>query len=192
MDELLPALRWAFGIDVDPKSYNLLQISLRALLVYIGGLTILRVGEHRFLGKEAAFDIILGFVVGSMLSRAINGSSPLLLSIFGVALLVTIHWLLATIAIRSDRFSHLVKGSPHLLVRGGEVDWRRMRRLRLGRHDLEEASRLKARLRDLGDVEEARFERNGEISVVPKKRGEPKVVEVEVAAGVQRVRIEIG
>lgn len=45
--------------------------------------------------------------------------------------------------------------------------------------------------REGGQVQEARFERNGDISVLEKKGKEPKVVEVAVREGVQVVRIEI-
>jgi uncharacterized membrane protein YcaP (DUF421 family) len=40
-------------------------------------------------------------------------------------------------------------------------------------------------------VQEARFERNGKISVIAKKES-PRVVEVSVEPGVQTIRIEIG
>jgi uncharacterized membrane protein YcaP (DUF421 family) len=65
-----------------------------------------------------------------------------------------------------------------------------MRRQRLSEGDLDEALRLNGRVEDRRKVKEARFERNGRVSVV--QRAEPKVVEVRVEDGVQTVRIEIG
>jgi uncharacterized membrane protein YcaP (DUF421 family) len=44
---------------------------------------------------------------------------------------------------------------------------------------------------DWSGVKEARLERSGKVSVVKADRP-PKVVEVDVTNGVQRVRIEIG
>jgi len=186
-----PALQQAFGLGLDPKDYTLLQISLRALVVYIGGLLILRLGKNRFLGKETAFDIIVGFVLGSVLSRAINGNSPLFLSLAAAALFVALHRVSAYLSFRSHRFGRLFKGKPGLLIRDGRMVDEALAEHRLTRHDIEEALRIKGHLDDPAKVREAWFERNGEISVLPRS-GEPKVVEVRVHEGVQTVRIEIG
>jgi uncharacterized membrane protein YcaP (DUF421 family) len=55
-----------------------LQVSLRALIMFIAALIIVRLGSKRFLARKTAFDFILAFMLGSMLSRAINGSAELL------------------------------------------------------------------------------------------------------------------
>lgn len=190
MDSLREWLSWALGIGMDPKTFNTLQVSLRAIVIYLGGLAILRIGENRFLGKFTAFDIILGFVLGGILSRAINGSGSLFPTLIATILLVSLHFLLAKTAFHSRRFGQAVKGMPEVLVRDGEVVWEGMRRKSLSERDLEEALRLKASLESCEQVKEARFERNGDISVI-KKDAQPKVVEISVRDGVQTVRIEI-
>jgi uncharacterized membrane protein YcaP (DUF421 family) len=183
MDNLL-------GIGLDPKTFSTLQVSLRAIVIYLGGLAILRIGENRFLGKFTAFDIILGFVLGGILSRAINGSGPLFPTLVATTLLVSLHYILAKTAFHSHRFGEAVKGRSELLVKDGEIVWEGMRAKSLSERDLEEALRLKASLADCEQVAEARFERNGDISVI-KKKSEPRVVEISVRDGVQTVRIEI-
>jgi uncharacterized membrane protein YcaP (DUF421 family) len=194
MDQLWAGARYAFGIGTSPASYNALQVCLRATVVYLGGLLILRVGENRFLGKFTAFDLILGFVLGSVLSRAINGSSPLAPTLIGSALLVGLHFALARTSFHWPLFGKMVKGEPELLARDGEILWDGMHHKSLSQEDLEEALRLHAHEDDLGKIREARFERNGAISILlraPRKE-EPRVVEVSVREGVQTVRIEIG
>lgn len=190
MDNLWEGLGWALGIGMDPKNFGILQVSLRAFVIYLGGLVILRMGENRFLGKFTAFDIILGFILGGILSRAINGSGPLFATLVSTALLVGLHFFLAKTAFHSHRFGEAVKGTAELLVKDGEVVWEGMRRKSLSERDLEEALRLKASLENCDQVKEARFERNGDISVI-KMKAEPKVVEISVRDGVQTVRIEI-
>ena len=69
MDDLL-------GLKLQPHELGYGQIILRALIVFIGSLIIVRLGAKRFLGRKTIFDFILAFILGSMLSRAINGSSP--------------------------------------------------------------------------------------------------------------------
>ncbi|HEX2223467.1 MAG TPA: YetF domain-containing protein [Thermoanaerobaculia bacterium] len=185
-------IRQAFGIGEDPRTLDLLQLSLRAVAVYLAGWFILRVGGNRFLGRETAFDIVLAFVLGSTLSRAINGSGPLHWTILGCAVLVALHHLLAWATFRSHRLGLFFKGSPEPLIRDGRVLPDSLRKHRLSQGDLEEALRLHASVKDLGQIEEARYERNGDISFVKKSKREPKVVEIQVENGVQTVRIEIG
>lgn len=191
MDQLWHGLQWLFGAGQEAKDVDALQVCFRAVLVYFFGWAILRIGGNRFLGQETAFDIVLGFVLGSVLSRAINGSSTLLLALVASVLLVGVHHLLAWATFKSQRLSRLFSGRPATLIRDGEVLPEAMRRHQYSDEDMDETLRLNGRIADLRKVKEARFERNGKISVV-KKESEPRIVEVRVEAGVQTVRIEIG
>jgi uncharacterized membrane protein YcaP (DUF421 family) len=189
-DGVVPAIRNLLGIDVPATEMDVGQVVARALLIYLAGLLILRVGQHRFLGKNTAFDIVLGFILGSMLSRAVNGSAALGPTVLACAALVALHWLFAFGAFRWHRLGALVKGGARQLVRGGEIDWNAMRRAQISRRDLEEAMRSDARVDDLSQIDSAYFERSGRISFIPKGR-EPRVIEIDVADGVQTVRVVV-
>lgn len=54
-----------------------------------------------------------------------------------------------------------------------------------------EEVRSNGKLDNFEEVKEAYFERNGKISVIPKKKKEVKVLEVKVEKGVEVVRIEV-
>ncbi|MDP9119787.1 MAG: DUF421 domain-containing protein [Acidobacteriota bacterium] len=190
MQELSHTLEWLLGSTSPGRPLGLLPICLRAVIIYIGGLALLRLGENRLVGKETAFDIVLGFVLGSVLSRGINGQASVWGCLLAGVVLVSLHQILAILSAYSHRFGTLVKGTPDTVVRHGEILWEGLRKHRLTHNDLEEALRLSAHFADPGQVEEARVERSGEISIIPRKR-EPKVLEVRVHEGVQTVRIEI-
>lgn len=193
MGEIWETIRGALGLGEEPKSFDTLEMSLRAILIYLGGWAILRAGGNRFLGRETAFDIVLGFVLGSMLSRAINGSAPLFVTLAASALLVLLHQVLAWLTYHSHGFGLFLKGRAQTLIEDGQVVERNLRRHQISKGDLEEALRLNGRVADPSQVQEARFERNGDISVLEKKeKREPKILEVQVREGVQTIRIEIG
>jgi uncharacterized membrane protein YcaP (DUF421 family) len=99
------------------------------------------------------------------------------------------HFVFSGIALRWHGFGQLIKGSPRLLVRDGGVDEQNLRKAHMTEHDLDEDLRSKSVSR-LDEVAEARLERSGQLSVI-KAKSEPKVIEVQVAEGVQTVRIEI-
>lgn len=191
MGEIWETIRGALALGEEPRSFNTFEMSLRAILVYLAGWAILRAGGNRFLGRETAFDIVLGFVLGSTLSRAINGTAPLFVTLAACALLVLLHQMLAWLTYRSHGFGLFMKGRAETLIRDGQVIEKSLRRHQISKGDLEEALRLNGRVAEPGQVQEARFERNGDISVLEKKGKEPKVIEVAVREGVQTIRIEI-
>lgn len=191
MNELWEAIRWLAEPRQGPHSFSIAGMCLRAAGVYLAGWAILRLGSNRFLGQETAFDIVLAFVLGSTLSRAINGSAPLVITLAAAGLLVAVHHLFAWLSWRSRRWGKILKGRPLTLIRDGQPLQDALRRYRISPGDLEEALRLNAHLAEPDRVEEARFERNGEISVITRKAG-PRILEVQVQEGVQTVRIEIG
>jgi uncharacterized membrane protein YcaP (DUF421 family) len=184
-----PVVGQLLGLGSD--SLALWQMALRAVVVYLSSIVLVRLGEKRFLGEYAALDFILGFMLGSVLSGAITGSTPFFETIIGGALaLVLIHWLFAALSFRSDRFGNLVKGTERVLVRDGDIDWDSMRNSSISRNDLLSALRRNARIDNVEDVREARLERSGAISVLEREQ-EPRVIEIEVKDGVQVVRVEI-
>jgi uncharacterized membrane protein YcaP (DUF421 family) len=178
-------------LGLGSDSITVWQMAARAAFVYVAALAMVRVGEKRFLGKSTAFDVILGIILGSVVSRAINGSAPFFATLGAGFVLVALHWGFAAVSFRWSRFGGLVKGSPRTLVRDGEILWEQMGSSHLSANDLESALRVNASLTDPEQVQEARLERSGEISVLKRDR-EPRVVEIAVAQGVQTVRIEIG
>ena len=57
---------WALGINA--QQLNIWQMGLRAAIVYVAALLMVRiVGDRRFIGKYAAFDVILSIIFGSTL-----------------------------------------------------------------------------------------------------------------------------
>ena len=167
------------------------QMGVRAVLIYIITLVLVRLGKKRLLGKSAVMDVVLGVILGSVMSRALNGSATLLPTSVATLVLVLLHASAAKIALTSHTLGTLVKGSPHLLVKDGKPLRDAMNRSDISDHDLEESLRLEGKLTSVDQVAEAHMERNGKISVIPMKK-EPKIVEVKVENGVQTVRIEVG
>jgi uncharacterized membrane protein YcaP (DUF421 family) len=180
-------------IGAGKEDLNALEMAVRAAIIYVIALSLIRLGATRFMGKNTALDLILGFVLGSVLSRAITGNAPFLPTIVAGGVLVGMHTLLAVVSFHWRPFGRIVKGYEHVLVREGEVLWDNMRRSHIAVHDLEHALYTSGKVTDVKDVQIARLERNGEISVIPRRRpSEPRVVEITVRDGVQTVRVELG
>jgi uncharacterized membrane protein YcaP (DUF421 family) len=158
------------GPDGQAKELTMLQISLRGFIIFIAGLVMVRVGDRRSLAEKTAFDAMFIVLLGSMLSRAINGTAPFFTTIGAGVALVLIHRAFAFAAFRSHSFGKLIKGRDIALVHNGEVDWKAMKRNLVSKHDLEEDLRLDARTEDLSTIRIARLERSGDISFIPTEK----------------------
>src|SRR5688500_2254547 len=113
-----------FGPDGNPTELTQLHIVLRGFIIFIVGLAIVRIGDRRSLAEKTGFDAIFIVLVGSVLSRAINGPSPFFTTIGGAIALMIIHRAFAFGAFRSHGFGRVIKGDPYTLVMKGEVDWK--------------------------------------------------------------------
>jgi uncharacterized membrane protein YcaP (DUF421 family) len=178
------------GLRLDVQDVKAMQMALRTILIYAATLIIVRVGSKRFLSQATAFDAIVAIMLGSIMSRAINGSAPFLPTLAAGVILVGLHWLIAAIAFSSDWFGMLVKGVPVLLIKDGKLNEKGLRGSSVSHRDLEEALRIESHGTGPEKVQLAYLERNGGISVIPHKP-EPRVLEVSVEEGLQTVRIVI-
>lgn len=153
------------GLDLESHDLNALQMAMRALVVYVSTIVMVRVGKRRFLSRATAFDVVLGIVLGSVVSRGITGNAPLGPTLVAGASLIAMHWLFSALSARWRGFGMLVKGKPRLVIEKGEIRWDQLRAAHMSEHDLWEDLRRNGVAR-LDQVAEARLERSGELSVI--------------------------
>jgi len=163
IDELL-------GLSREGSDLPFRQMAWRAAIVFLLAVVLARLGARRFMSHSAGFDMMVAVVLGSVLSRAINGDARFFPTLGASGLLLLLHHLLATLALRSHPFSQLVKGRPLVLVRNGVIDHAAMVKAKITPDDLDASLRLNGNVDRLEDVAEARLERSGAISVVRRSR----------------------
>jgi hypothetical protein len=156
------------GLGVEPKELTFLQISLRALIVFLATLIMIRFGHKRSLARKTGFDAVLMVILASVLSRAINGSAAFFATLGGGVVLVLVHRLFALIAFHSHSFGILIKGEPELIIDDGDLVLQTMRSNHISKHDVEEDMRLAAKTEDLRDIRKGYVERSGDISFIEK------------------------
>jgi uncharacterized membrane protein YcaP (DUF421 family) len=167
--EIYDGIKQVLGLDLDSKDLTFIQISLRGIIVFIASLTMVRMGARRFLAKLSAFDAILGFILASMLARAVNGSSAFFPTLGAGFVIVGLHRLVALLSFQSDAFGQLVKGRAEVLVKAGKPDRKKMESNQISEHDLLEEARLNGQVDQIARIETATIERNGQVSVIPAK-----------------------
>ena len=183
------ALREIFGGDSPGAHLELHQVAARAAIVFLFGLAIVRLGKNRMIGRITPLDMLLGIILGSLLSRGITGEASLSGTAVASITIVAMHWVFSWVTYRSHTLGNLIKGRATLVVKDGQPLQEKLAASHLSDHDLEAQLRLSG-IADLREVKEAYEERSGELSFVRRPEA-PRVVDIAVESGVQTVRVEI-
>jgi len=164
----MDTIRMALGLGLEPKDLTILQVSLRAIVVFIVALIMVRLSAKRFLAGKTAFDAIVTFILASMLARAVNGSAAFVPTLVAGFVVIAFHRILAVAAYRSHQFGVLIKGSESVLVENGRLREEEMRKSHVTQSDVLEDIRLRAQIESLQEVKVARLERSGDVSVIKR------------------------
>lgn len=170
MDEIWNSLLWAIGIDQAFEGLSLWQIVARTVVVYVTALVLIRIGKRRFMGDYSAIDILLGFVLGSVLARGVTGAISIVSMLLVVVLLLGLNWLFATLSYYWSGFERAVETGPRKLIESGKVVDGALRESKITDDELDQALREHGQVEHISEVKTAYLERDGKITVIPMKR----------------------
>jgi len=156
---------WGINQNISP-----LEIAARSAVMFLVALLLMRATGMRPFGKGEAFDQIIAFLIGGILSRGVVGATPFISTIVSMVVIVLIHKVLAKLSIYSKWFGAAVKGKKLLLYRDGRFIRKNMDSVDITENDILEDLRLEAQLANLDTIEEVYMERTGKISFVKKEK----------------------
>ncbi|AYA38400.1 DUF421 domain-containing protein [Hymenobacter oligotrophus] len=156
------------GLQATAESISPLQMSLRAVVVFVVALLLLRLSGKRTFGSTYSFDVVLKIIIGSVLGRAVVAASPFGATLLACAVMVGLHRLVASATYRSSALGRLVKGKAVVLAENGELRHDNMRAHNITEHDLQEGVRSAANTDDITQLATVRLERDGGITAVKK------------------------
>ena len=142
---------------------------VRAIVVYVFLLVILRLTGKRQVGQLAPFDLVLLLVLSNAVQNSMNGGDNSLTGgLISATTLVGLNWIVGWMTFRSKRLEALIEGKAIILLHDGKIDYEALKRVQMTIHE------LKASLRTEGCAgeEEVRFailENNGHVTVIPRK-----------------------
>ena len=144
------------------------EMSIRAVLIFIFGLVLIRLFGRRAFGKQNPLDIVVAIIVGSSLSRALTGNAPFIPTLIAMVVLVWLFWVLEHAAARWHWLGRLAKGDPIWLARDHRLDRSAMKRWGVTEGDICEAARNSG-VAELDAITEAVLERSGKVSILSRK-----------------------
>ena len=141
---------------------------LKACCAYFVLLTILRVTGRRTGKRTAAFEMLLIFLLGGQMTRAVLGNDNSFTNgLIGVSTVGLIHTIVSYVRYRSPSFERVLDGTPLEIFADGR--WRQdaMDLVMVDEEDVRTAAREDG-LETLEPVKSAVVERNGAISILKK------------------------
>jgi uncharacterized membrane protein YcaP (DUF421 family) len=163
----MDALIQLFGQDEHLTS---LQMGLRAIVIFILAITLLRLSGKRAFGVHSSFDHVISILLGAILSRAVVGASPFVPVIVASCIIVGLFRICAWLSVKSDAFGCVIKGDATLIYKEGKLLRDNMHACMITEKDFMESIRTEGNIASLEEVKMAYVERNGKISIVKQEK----------------------
>ncbi len=162
----LATMRAMFDLGVP-----LWELILRAIVVYVAVLVLLRLGGKRELGQMSPADLVVILIIANAVQNSMNGGDVSLIGgLVSAATLVGVNLVLGRFGRGIPVLGRLVVEEPTLLLQDGEPIKENMKSEHVDVADLEMAAREHG-IAGLKDVAAAILEVDGSISIIPRKGG---------------------
>ena len=143
---------------------------IRPTLVYLFLLLLLRLTGKRTLAQITSFDFVLLLIISEATQQALIGEdNSMINAMIVVTTLVAINIVMSLIKQRSRWFDRVVDDIPLLIVKDGQPLKEVMYRARVDEDDVLDAARENCGLERMDQIRHAILERDGEISIIPRK-----------------------
>ena len=141
------------------------EFIVRAMIVYVFLLFILRLTGKRQTGQLAPFDLVLLLVLSNAVQNAMNGGDNSVLGgIVSATTLIALHYAVAFVTFKSKTLEAWIEGTPRTLIHNGVLNEAVMRSELLTHHELAAALRS-AGCTGIEHIHVATLENNGQITV---------------------------
>ncbi|MGQ4582063.1 YetF domain-containing protein [Lysobacter sp. F60174L2] len=147
-----------------------METVLRAIAIYLFLLLVFRISGKRTLSQMHPFDMVLLLIIGDSVSQGLMGDDfSITTALLLVTTLVLMELLMAFIKQKSKVADRWLDDVPMIVVEDGKPLPDRMKRARVDASEVLEAARILHGLENMQQVKYAVLERDGSISVIPKK-----------------------
>ncbi len=146
----------------------MLVIFIRAIVLYIIVLIVMRFMGKREIGQLQPFELVISIMIADLASAPMPEIGiPITNGIIPILGLLVMHLIISLLNMKSMRAREIICGKPRILIYRGKIDEKALIKERFTINELEERLRGKD-VMSLSDVEYAILETNGEISVIQK------------------------
>ena len=145
---------------------------IRALILYIVVLIVMRLMGKREIGQLQPFELAIAIMIADLAAVPMSELGiPITNGIIPILALLVIYMIISALNMKSINFRKIISGQPSILIYRGKIDEKKLRKERITINELQERLRGED-VFNLSDVEYAILETNGEVTVIqkPEKR----------------------
>ncbi len=141
---------------------------IRAIILYIIVLVVMRMMGKREIGQLQPFELAISIMIADLASIPMADTGiPITNGIIPILGLLVMHLVISILNIKSIRAREIICGKPSILIYRGKIDEKVLKKERFTINELQE--RLRGNnVVNLGDVEYAILETSGEVTVIQK------------------------
>ncbi len=145
----------------------LINLLIRAIVVYFSILLLLRIGGKRQMGQMEATEFVAILLISNAVQNAMNGGdNSLAAGIFLATILIASSALVTYLTFKSRIMRNLFEGTPTLLIHKGKILPKNIAKEFLSESEIRTLLR-KQGFHHLADVEVAILEADGTLSITP-------------------------
>ncbi len=150
-----------------------INVIFRTIIIYLSVLLVMRLMGKREVGQLSTFDLVVAIMIAEVAVFPLDDlNMPLYIALIPVFILVGMEILISYLCLHSRFFRGIIEGSPSVLIAGGKLMEREMRRQRYNMNDLLGQLR-EQNIFNIADVEYAILETSGALSVISKSSKRP-------------------
>ena len=142
---------------------------LRTLILYCAVIAAVRLMGKRQIGELDPSELVVTILVSDLAAVPMQDLGiPMVAGLVPIATLIVLEILLSFLALKSRSFRRLINGQPAIIIRGGQLDIKKLRQMRLTTDEVIETLR-KQNVSSVSDVKYGVIEPDGSLSVVLKQ-----------------------
>ena len=142
---------------------------LRTLILYFAVIAAVRLMGKRQIGELDPSELVVTILVSDLAAVPMQDLGiPMVSGLIPIATLMVLEILLSFLALKSRFFRRLLNGQPAIIIRGGKLDIKKLRQMRLTTDEVIETLR-KQNVSSVADVKYGVIEPDGSLSVVLKQ-----------------------
>ena len=142
---------------------------LRTLILYCAVIAAVRLMGKRQIGELDPSELVVTILVSDLAAVPMQDLGILMVAgLIPIATLIVLEILLSFLALKSRLFRRLINGQPAIIIRGGQLDIKKLRQMRLTTDEVIETLR-KQNVSSVSDVKYGEIEPDGSLSVVLKQ-----------------------
>ncbi len=151
----------------------MLVIFFRTIILYLVVILALRLMGKRQIGQLQPSELVVTIMISELVSIPMqNIGVPLISGLIPVFTLLVAEVVLSFVSLKSRRLNRLLSGHSSILISNGKINEKELAKSRFNIEDLLEELRIN-NYPDIGDIEFAVLETNGQLSILPKTCARP-------------------